>query len=61
MTNGVNLSYYQGNTKHKQYELINIYNEFKQCRLSEIITYNPTQIQVPSITLKIGVRKSLVL
>ena len=37
MTNGLKLSYYQGNTKYKQFELQNIYNEFKQYRLYEII------------------------
>jgi hypothetical protein len=42
----------EGIQKHKQYELKNIYNEFKQYRLYEIITYNSKQKQILSRTLK---------
>ena len=38
-----------------QYELENIYNEFKQYGLHEIITYNFKQIQTFSRTLEIQV------
>jgi hypothetical protein len=61
MTNGVKLSYYRGNTKHKKYELQDIYNEFKQYRLYEILTYNSKQIQIFSRTLEIRVQRSPVL
>ena len=38
-----------------------IYNEFKQYRRYEIITYNSKQIQTFSRTLEIRVQRSLVL
>jgi hypothetical protein len=62
MTNAVKLLYNQGNTKkNKQYELTNIYNEFKHYELYEIFTYNSKQIHIFSRTLDIRVRRSLAL
>ena len=61
MTNGLKLSYNQGNTKYKQYELQNIYNEFKQYRFYEITTYNINKIQKSSRTFEIRVQRSMVL
>jgi hypothetical protein len=46
---------------HKIYELQNIYNEFKQNIVYEIITYNSKQTQIFSRTLEIGVQRSMVL
>ena len=50
----------EGIQKHEQYELKNIYNEFKQYRLYGIITYNSKQIQIFSRTFEIGVQRTLV-
>jgi aerobic-type carbon monoxide dehydrogenase small subunit (CoxS/CutS family) len=38
MTNGQNCRTIEGIQKHKKYEIQNIYNEFTQYRLYEIIT-----------------------
>ena len=52
----------EGRQKYKQYVLQNIiYNEFKQCRFYEIITYKTKQIQLFSRTLEIRVQRSPVL
>ena len=61
MTNDIKLSYYRGTTKLKQYELKNIYNDFKQYRLYEIITYNSKLIQTYARTLEIGVQRYVML
>ena len=51
----------EGVQKHKQYELKNIYNKFKQYILYKIITYNSKQTQILSITFEIGVQRSIML
>ena len=52
---------FDGILKPKKYELQNIYNEFKQYKVYEIITYNSKKIQILSITLEIRVQRSMVL
>jgi hypothetical protein len=61
MTNAIKLHTIEKIQKHKKYELRNIYKEFTQYRLYEIITYYSKQTQIFSRTLELGVRRFMVL